>query len=165
MNSVINGVYKAIRLLAYRFERLKVLNKKGDDSSIQLLYIKYLDKVINGDIFPERQRSNDEIFIRFRNEFHGRLSDVQEGELLELLNGNISKWFVPCLLNTIDSFSKKLMIQLIETAIDVKDLSYNESFLRPVTRVYDLEVHRYLLKRFEWSTIKEKKEYLELCIG
>lgn len=124
------------------------------------LYKLYITKVRSEEIFSQREYKNHQIFIDYRDKTNGKLSKKDETYLISLLKGRLSKWFVPHVLNVMDSFSKEMMVQLIKTAINTKDPSYNNRFLVPATRVFDLEVNDYLLLLFPNSSNKDKKGIL-----
>jgi len=124
--------------------------------SINELYEDYLEKVKNNLIFTHDKYNSHEIFVKYRNMNGGKLSESDELFLLDLLPYKDKRWFVPHVLRVVDTFSEKMMYQLLETAIEIEDPSYNNNFLSQCVRVYDLKVNEYLVNRFSNATKPEK---------
>lgn len=143
-------------VLSIKIKFTNLIHSKKNKSAIKKLYELYILKVANGEIFPQSSHNSGAIFPEFRVQNNGILKEEEEDFLIKLLSRNTSKWFVPHVLNYMDSFSRKMMRNLIETAIKVKDPSYNNCFLRPAIRVYDLEVNDYLVEKFPNSSIDHK---------
>lgn len=120
------------------------------------LYNKWTEEVHLGKIFPQSKHEVFDIFLSYREKYGGHLSDDDEKYLIDLLSDREGKWFVPHLLRVIDVFSKGLMVALVETAILIPDPSYNNNFLSPCTRVFDLDVNQYLLNRYRVGDKKVK---------
>jgi len=143
-------------LISINLNVSKFQKNTSAETDISNLYRLYIEKVRRKEIFPQREYNSHQIFIDFREKTDGKLKKEDEDYLISLLKGRLSKWFVPHVLNVMDSFSKEMMIQLIKTAINTRDPSYNNSFLTPATRVFDLEVNEYLLALFPNSSYKDK---------
>jgi len=147
-------------IISLKLQAKNLFRDKSSKVELEILYEKYIKKARDKEIFPQREYNSNQIFIDYRNSVNGKLNESDEKYLIKALRGKSSRWFVPHVLNVIDFFSKKLMIQLIETAIEIKDPSYNNSFLTPAVRVYDLDVNDYLIRRFPNSTNEDKKGIL-----
>jgi len=158
------SVYKIVSIanqigyfvISIRLNIPKFSKNTSAETDISNLYRLYIEKVRSKEIFPQREYNSHQIFIDYRDKTNDKLKKEDEVYLISLLKGRLSKWFVPHVLNVMDSFSKEVMVQLIKTAINTGDPSYNNSFLTPATRVFDLEVNDYLLTLFPNSSYKNK---------
>lgn len=123
---------------------------------IKELHIKFKELVNKKEIFLYEKYNSHEIFIEFRESKNGILNKDDEEYLINQLKDEKEKWFVPNILRVVNSFSENLMINSLEAAIKIQDPSYNNNFLSPCKRVFDLKVNDYLNSRFK-SANKEDR--------
>lgn len=166
----IEYIVTGFNVATYRLElqRVKLLASlsllNSDNLVLERLYQSYLKKVLQGVIRTKSKfglidlSSSPEknVFLEFRKTNKGRLTLGQERYLMAKLKSSVGKWFVPYVLDTVESFSTKLMEELLEASIQIWDPSSNYCFIRPALRVHRVKVYDYLLDRFEQSTDTEK---------
>ena len=123
---------------------------------IKDLHINFKELVKKKEIFLYDKYNSHDIFIEFRKSNKGILNNEEEQYLINLLSSKKEQWFVPHVLRVMDSFSENLMKKSIEAAIKIQDPSYNNNFLSPCKRVFDLKVNDYLNLRFQSANKKDK---------
>jgi len=174
MYSIIRFIVKIYSFIIYNTElkrvqfRRKFNSISTENKILEEIYKEYLERVLSGEIFPKSKHGyrgissskKKNIFLRFRTANNGFLTKANEEYLIAKLNCNIAKWYVPYVLSVVNSFSERLMEELLKTAIKVRDPSYNSCFIKPAMRVHNLEVHDYLTKIFSKSTQNQKRGIL-----
>jgi hypothetical protein len=81
-------------------------------------------------------------------QFRKQYSDFTEDEiniLKSFLSDNEKKWFVAGLLDLLDSFPVELLKPMINAAVDERDPSYNNYFIRPCRRVFNYDEIQHIL--------------------
>jgi hypothetical protein len=168
---VIGKIVNTYRFIRYNIElgKVRFLRKfnsiNSENTILEYIYEEYLEKVLEGEIFPESKygyqsvfsNEKENIFLRFRRVGNGRLSNADEQYLISQLKNKIGRWYVPYVLSVVNDFSENLMKELLETAIRIYDPSYNYCFIKPAMRVYNFQVYDYYIDRFCNSTFNEKK--------
>lgn len=169
MQDFISYIASKIFRFRHQMEWRRVTNiLRNNDSQNQKLirlYKEYLNEVISGKIFPKSKAGYKSIFSsNYLNIFKAykkvnpeNLTEKEEEYLIQLLNGRISKWFIPYFLREFEPNSTKLMNQLMEAGIKELDPSFNSCFLSVAERIYGSRVNDYLFKRFKNSDMNTKR--------
>jgi hypothetical protein len=124
---------------------------------IQELYIQFELKVKTGHCYLHERYNNDKLFIDFRNSYGVRLKKDDEEFLIDILNDEEWKWFVPNVLRVLEYFSDRLYQKLLYIAVNTSDPSFNLSFIEPCCRVYGaFEVEELLLEYVKNGTREER---------
>lgn len=96
------------------------------------------------------------VMKQFRKQYSGFTED-EINILKSFLSDNEKKWFVAGLLDVIDSFPIELLKPMINAAVDERDPSYNNEFIRPSRRVFDyVEIQNILLEIFQQGDKRKK---------
>jgi hypothetical protein len=121
------------------------------------LFQEFKRLVESEELFLYEHLNNAPIFLRFRAEYGIHLHEQDEPFLLELLHDETWKWFVPQLLQVMETFSLKLMEPMIGTAIAVNEPSLCNNFIAPCLRVFDaFLIQEWVLNVVEIGTRTEK---------
>jgi hypothetical protein len=96
------------------------------------------------------------VLLQFREQYQG-FTDKDINTLKSFLSDNDKKWFVASLLDVLDSFPIELLKPMINAAVDERDPSYNNAFIRPCRRVFDYtEIQNILLDIFQHGDKRKK---------
>jgi len=175
LKTIIGNIYNTVEKILYKIElkkvkkrnKLPLINIKSKERAIDLLLEEYLEKVLDRDIFSRSgggflDKQNENIFKDHLQDKIKKIDNEEEEYLIKILNKRISKWFVPLYLNEVDSFSERLMKELIEAGIKVVDPSYNKYFLYAAQKKYKSKTNDYLIERFKKSNLNVKRGIFRL---
>lgn len=108
------------------------------------------------DIRNSNEWGKPKVLLQFRGRYKG-FTDKDINTLISFLNDDEKKWFVASLLDVLDTFPIELLKPMLNAAVNERDPSFNNDFIRPCRRIFDyVEIQHILFDIFQHGDKRKK---------